>query len=151
MREGFLNGATPQEQLRHLYALAEFDDESLLLETCQFVLTSAVKTQNAPFVLRSAIANRRHGDVAWAFVRDHWEEANERFPSSTIVRMIGTVKLLNRPESVDDVARFFAQHPIDQAAKTLEQVLERQRVNAALRTRDGRALADELTRSARAG
>ena len=29
LRERFLTGATPQEQLRHLYALAEFDDESL--------------------------------------------------------------------------------------------------------------------------
>ena len=28
---------------------------------------------------------------------------------------------------------FFAEHPIEQAAKTLEQVLERQRVNTALR------------------
>ena len=31
---------------------------------------------------------------------------------------------------------FFAEHPIQQAAKTLDQVLERQRVNAALRARE---------------
>ena len=52
----------PSERLRHLYTLTEFDDEALLLETCEFVMTPAVKTQNAPFVLRSAISNRRHGD-----------------------------------------------------------------------------------------
>ena len=66
-------------------------------------MTPAVKTQNAPFLLRSAIANRRHGGAAWAFVREHWDEANDRFPSNTIVRMVDGVKLLNTPELVADV------------------------------------------------
>jgi puromycin-sensitive aminopeptidase len=145
LRDGFLGGATPQDKLRQLYALAEFDDEALLLETCQFAMTGAVKTQNAPFLLRLAIANRRHGAAAWAFVRDHWAEANDRFPSNTIGRMVDTVRLLNTPELVDEVAGFFAVHPIEQAAKTLDQVLERQRVNTALRTRDGEEFAAALT------
>jgi puromycin-sensitive aminopeptidase len=144
MRDGFLTASTPQEKLRHLYALTEFDDEALLLETCEFVMTPAVKTQNAPFVLRSAIANRLHGAAAWAFVRDHWDEMNDRFPSSTIVRMVDAVKTLNTPELVADAATFFAAHPIEQGAKTLEQILERQRVNAELRGRDGAALASFL-------
>jgi puromycin-sensitive aminopeptidase len=42
---------------------------------------------------------------------------------------------------VADVQAFFAEHPIPQATKTLEQVLERQRVNAALRTRAATELA----------
>ncbi len=145
LRDGFLHGATPQDQLRQLYALAEFDDEALLLETCQFAMTGAVKTQNAPFLLRLAIANRRHGAAAWAFVRDNWDEANSRFPSNTIGRMIDTVRLLNTPELVDDAASFFADHPIEQAAKTLDQVLERQRVNTALRSREAASFAAFLT------
>ena len=39
---------------------------------------------------------------------------------------------------------FFAEHPIPQAAKTLDQVLERQRVNAALRERESARLASAL-------
>ena len=61
---------------------------------------------------------------------------NARFPSNTIVRMVDTVKTLNRPTDVADVQAFFSEHPIEQAAKTLEQILERQRVNAALRERE---------------
>ena len=137
LRERFLTGATPQEQLRHLYALAEFDDESLLLATCEFAMSSDVRSQNAPFLLRSAIANRHHGATAWAFVRDQWPQALERFPSNTIVRMVDSVKSLATAELVDDTARFFAEHPVEQAAKTLEQVLERQRVNARFRDREG--------------
>ena len=54
------------------------------------------------------------------------------------------VKLLNDPVSVAEVQSFFADHPIEQATKTLEQILERQRVNPALRQRDAAPLAAEL-------
>jgi puromycin-sensitive aminopeptidase len=50
--------------------------------------------------------------------------------------MIDPVKLLNTPQLEADVQSFFAEHPIPQAVKTLEQVLERQRVNVALRQRE---------------
>jgi puromycin-sensitive aminopeptidase len=136
MRTRVETASTPQEQLRHLHALAEFDDEALILTTCEFAMSDSVKTQNAPFLLRAAIANRHHGAAAWRFVRDHWDEANERFPSNTIVRMVDSVKLLTTDELVEETASFFADHPIEQAAKTLEQILERQRVNAALRRRE---------------
>jgi puromycin-sensitive aminopeptidase len=136
MRSRSQNATTPQEQLRHLFALAEFDDEALILATCEFAMSESVKTQNAPFLLRAAIANRHHGAAAWRFVRDHWDEANRRFPSNTIVRMVDSVKLLTSDELVAETAAFFAAHPIPQAAKTLEQILERQRVNAALRRRE---------------
>ena len=136
MRQRFLGGATPQEQLRHLYALAEFDDEGLVLSTCEFAMSSEVRTQNAPFLLRATIANRRHGAAAWAFLRDHWDQALERFPSNTIVRMVDSVSSLSTPELADETAAFFAEHPIEQAAKTLEQVLERQQVNTRFRLRE---------------
>jgi puromycin-sensitive aminopeptidase len=145
MIDGYTGGATPQDQLRHLYALAEFDDAELVQRACEYAMSSAVKTQNAPYLLRLAIANRHHGPLAWNFVRTHWSEANERFPTNTIVRMIDSVKLLNTPEVVADVQGFFAEHRIEQAVKTQDQILERQRVNAAMRARNEQELAAHLT------
>ncbi|MFV0306143.1 MAG: ERAP1-like C-terminal domain-containing protein, partial [Desertimonas sp.] len=142
---GYRDAVTPQDQLRHLMSLAEFDDEALVLRTCELAMSGEVKTQNAPFLLAACIANRNHGVAAWRFVRQHWPQANEAFPSNTIVRMVSTVRLLNTPEVAADVQSFFAEHPIPQAAKTLEQVLERQRVNTALRVREQRRLAESLT------
>ncbi|MEL6891067.1 MAG: M1 family metallopeptidase [Actinomycetota bacterium] len=144
MRLGFERGATPQEQLRHLYALAEFDDPELIARTCAYAMSDAVKTQNAPFVLRMAMGHPHHGEQVWAFIRSQWAEANERFPSSSIVRMIDTVKFLDTDEMVADVAAFFAEHPIEQALPTQRQILERQGVNAALRRRGAGALNEHL-------
>jgi puromycin-sensitive aminopeptidase len=137
----FRNAGTPQEQLRYLYALADFSTPAQMARTLDFAMSGEVKTQNAPFLLARCIGNRDTGAQAWRFVREHWERANATFPNSTIVRMVDTVKTLTRPEEVADVQAFFAEHPIPQATKTLEQVLERQRVNAALRTRAATELA----------
>jgi aminopeptidase N len=133
---GYHSATTPQEQLRHLNALAGFDSESLVLRTCALAMTPDVKTQNAPFLLRLCIGNRHHGTAAWTFVRQHWDEANKAFPRNTIVRMVGSITTLTDPQVAADVRAFFAEHPIEQAAKTLEQLLERLQVNTALKARE---------------
>jgi len=142
--DGFRTAPTPQEQLRYLYALGEFPDADLIRRACELAFSGEVKTQNAPFLLNRCIANREHGRLAWNFVRQRWAEANERFPGNTIIRMVDPVKLLNRPDEVADVQGFFSEHEIPQSTKTLHQVLERQRVNAALREREQDPLAAAL-------
>jgi len=141
----FRNAPTPQERLRYLYALAEFPTAAQIQRTIDLAWSGEVKTQDAPFLLNRCIANRANGTMAWNAVRQGWDEANERFPSNTIVRRVDPVRLLNRPEVVADVQGFFAEHPITQATKTLDQILERQRVNAALRERESERLGAELS------
>jgi puromycin-sensitive aminopeptidase len=138
------NPRTPQEQIRMLYALADFDDADLMKRTCQFAFSNDVKTQNAPFLLNRCIANRNHGEIAWTAVRDNWSDANDRFPVNTIVRMVDSVKMLTTDEAARDVPAFFTSHPIPQAVKVLEQILERQRVNLALRQRESEALSQSM-------
>ena len=81
----------------------------------------------------------------WQQVRQRWQEANAKFPDNSIVRMIDSVRLLNSPAVVADVQSFFAEHPIPQAGKTLDQVLERQRDSAAMLVREGERLSAALS------
>ncbi|MFZ9628780.1 MAG: M1 family metallopeptidase [Ilumatobacteraceae bacterium] len=134
--ERFRTASTPQEQLRYLYALADFPEAAQVQRTIDLALSGEVKTQNAPFLLNRCVANRAHGELAWRAVRSNWQLANDRFPANTIVRMIDSVKGLTTDTVVADVQGFFSEHPIPQAVKTLEQVLERQRVNAAMQSRE---------------
>jgi puromycin-sensitive aminopeptidase len=101
-----------------------------------------VRTQDAPILLGRGIAHREHGALAWRFVRDHWDAAKSRFPSNLVVRIVEPVTRLTRPEEQADVAAFLAGHPLPQAAKRVAQILERQRVNVALRQREEPTLAD---------
>jgi len=126
---------TPQEQLRYLYALADFRDPELMDRTLELALSDEVRSQNAPFLLARAMANRDAGDRAWRFVKEHWEEANRGLPPNTIIYLADGVRFLTTPEQEADVQAFFAEHDIPQAKKMLRQVLERQRINVAFRRR----------------
>jgi puromycin-sensitive aminopeptidase len=129
------DASTPQEQLRYLYALADFRDPALMDRTLALALSDEVRSQNAPFLLARAIANRDAGDRAWRFVKEHWQEANRRLPPNTIIYLADGVRLLTTPRQEADVQSFFAEHDIPQAKKMLRQVLERQRINVAFRRR----------------
>jgi hypothetical protein len=94
-----------------------------------------VRAQDAPFLLNRTMNNRLHGHIAWRTVRARWDEANQKFPINSIIRMVSPVSTLTGPELVDDVQQFFTEHDIPQATLTLRQTLEMQRVNAALRAR----------------
>jgi len=144
--ERFRNPDTPQEQIRMLYALAEFDDADLMKRTCELAFSGEVKTQNAPFLLNRCVANRFHGELAWQYVQQHWKVANERFPVNTIVRMVDSAKLLNSDVAEASVQSFFTEHDIPQAVQTLQQVLERQKVNVSLRRRESENLTRALSR-----
>jgi puromycin-sensitive aminopeptidase len=140
----FRNAETPQLRLRYMFSLAEFPTHEQIRRTIDLALSGDVKTQDAPFLLNRCIANRQNGEMAWESVRRNWPELLERFPDNTIVRMVGSITTLTTPHLVADVQGFFSEHPIPQAAKTLEQLLERQRVNASLRARAAAPLSAAL-------
>jgi puromycin-sensitive aminopeptidase len=142
--ERFRTATTPQLKLRYMFSLAEFPEADQIQRTIDLALSPEVKTQDAPFLLNRCIANRNNGPMAWKAVRTQWPMLVERFPDNTIVRMAGSITTLTTPELVADVQSFFAEHPIPQAAKTLEQLLERQRINADLRAREADRLAAAL-------
>jgi puromycin-sensitive aminopeptidase len=140
----FRDPSTPQDRIRMLYALAEFDDADLMQRTCEMAFSDEVKSQDAPFLITRAIANKYHGDIAWAAAQMNWAYANEKFPGNTIVRMVSSVTTLNTPAHEAQIGAFFTEHPIPQAVKTLEQVLERQKINVALRSREADTLKSAL-------
>jgi puromycin-sensitive aminopeptidase len=134
---------SPQEQLRYLYGLAGFPSEELAERTLAMTLDE-IRTQNAPFVILYLLANREVHVKVWDWVKGHWAELVERFPDNTIPRMLGGVVTLSTPEQAADVNAFVAAHPVPQAAKTVEQHLERLQVNVGLRQREAAHVAQHL-------
>jgi puromycin-sensitive aminopeptidase len=131
----FQDGDTPQEELRFLYALAEVRDPEQMARVLDLAMTPAVRTQNAPFLIGSCIANRDNGSLAWKLVHERWDEMNERFPSNSIVRMLSGIRSVTDAALAADIEAFTAEHPVPQAKQTLQQHLERMRVSVGLRER----------------
>ena len=137
--EGFLAlhraAATPQEEVRHLYALARFEDESLVRRTLELALTE-VRTQNAPFVISLLLANRAGGAIVWAEVKERWAELTGRLPENLQERALGGLTALSTPELAADVRAFLEAHPIAGRERSVSQLLERLDVAVALRARE---------------
>jgi puromycin-sensitive aminopeptidase len=126
---------TPQQQLRYLYALADFRVPELLDRTMEKTLSESIRPQNGPHVQARAVANRALGERAWAFLKQHWDESSRRFNPASVIYIAEGVRYLTKPELERDAAAFFADHPIPQSGKMLAQALERQRIGTAFRRR----------------
>jgi puromycin-sensitive aminopeptidase len=135
---------SPQEKLRYLYGLGSFPDRELAQQTLALTLSGTVRSQNAPFLIQLLLQNRDVNELAWEFVKGEWDAINDRFPDNTIPRLLGGVTTLSTAELAADVEAFLASHPVPQAVKTIEQHLERLRVNVALREREATRLAEAL-------
>ena len=134
----FRHGATPQEEMRFLYALADVRDPEQMARVLELSMSAEVRTQNAPFLIAACIANRDNGALAWKLVHERWDEMNERFPSNSIVRMMSGMRSVSDPALAADIEAFTAEHPLPQAKQTLQQHLERMRVSVGLRRADVR-------------
>jgi puromycin-sensitive aminopeptidase len=140
----YRNPATPQEENRYLYALASFTEPTLAAQTFDLAL-SEVRTQNAPFVLQSLVANRINGPAAWQRLTEEWDSLVAKFPSNILPRMLDGVRgLCSPPELAGQVTAFIEAHPLPAGGRTVEQILERLAVNVAFGQREGGQLASDL-------
>ena len=53
----FKTAKTPQEETRYLFALAAFRSAALFERTLQLTINGEVRTQNAPYLMRSLLLN----------------------------------------------------------------------------------------------
>jgi hypothetical protein len=129
----------PQEQDRLLVALALFDHPETVVENVRASLDGRIRSQDGARVIGATYANRRHGHLAWKEVRKRWDQFT-KLPSVTQRRMIEGLPALSRPEVAAEVEAFLAETPLPNAAKSVDQNLERLRVNVLLRQRESEAV-----------
>ena len=142
------NAATPQEEQRYQFALAGFRQPDLLARTLDMTLNGDVRTQNAPYLMRSLLMNTEGRELAWHFFQDRWDEMLEKFPEVSIVRMCEGISALVTPELEAQVNAFFADHPVPQAGKMMDQHLEKLHVAVACQQREAENLREYFERAA---
>jgi puromycin-sensitive aminopeptidase len=140
----FSDASDPQEEQRYLFLLADFEDPELFARTLALTLSDAVRSQNAPYVIRRALTNRERGPDAWRWLTEHWDEAMSRFPSNSISRMIAGIRALDDPTLASEVEAWLDEHPIPQGKKHIDQSREKLRINVAYRTREAERLSSRL-------
>ena len=124
---------TPQEEQRYLYALTAFRQPELVEQTLARTINGEIRTQDAPFVVRSLLMTVHARELAWDFVKKQWDTMDRLYPKHGLRRMAEGVIGLATPELEADVHAFFQERRIDLGGKTLEQYLEQLRIAVTLR------------------
>jgi puromycin-sensitive aminopeptidase len=148
--EEFLNAfrtaKTPQEEQRFLYALAGFRDPALLRQTLERTINGEIRTQDAPFVVRSMLMSVYARELTWDFAKRHWDTMDRLYPKHAMRRLAeGVTGLVTRELEADVHAFFDAKRP-QFGGKVLAQYLEQLHVAVQLREREDAALATFLSR-----
>ena len=145
-RERFRHARSPQEEQRYLYALAAFRQPELITQTLQHTLDGEIRSQDAPYVVRSILVSVWGRGLAWEFVKGHWETMRRHYPPSAFRRVFDGVSALVRTEWEAEVRAFFPAHGIELGGKILEQYLEQLRVAVRFREREAARIAAYLAR-----
>jgi puromycin-sensitive aminopeptidase len=143
--EHFRAADNPQDRQRLLFSLARFRDAAAFGRTLDLSLSGDVRTQDAPYLLGEALANRDNGAAAWAFVASHWPDIERRFPSNSLARLVGGIRSVRDRALADEVAAFLAEHAIPQGELQVRQHVERMWVTVALAEREADRFPGRLT------
>ena len=150
--EAFKSARTPQEEQRYLYSLAGFRRPELLERTLRRTINGEVRTQDAPFLVRSLLTSVYARELAWPFVKENWETMERQYPGkSGLRRMCEGITALATPELEADVREFFGSRNITLGGKTLPQYLERLHIAVVFREREAANVAAYLSRQRSAG
>jgi puromycin-sensitive aminopeptidase len=143
--DAFRSAKNPQDRERLLFSLARFRDPAALQRTLDVALAGEVRTQDAPYLLREAIANRDNAATAWGFVTANWDDLLSRFPHNSLSRMISGIRTIRDPDLAAEVSSFLATHPLPTGEMQVRQHLERMHVTVALAQRESPRLTTALT------
>ncbi len=130
----FRDAATPQDEIRFLYALAAPERPDLLRRTLDLALSSEVRSQDAPYLIGSILGSRTGGALAWPFIGEHWDTIRARFPDNSIPRMLDAISAVVDPALAHGIHAFLVEHPVPQE-KLVAQSLEKLDNSVAFATR----------------
>ena len=133
-----------EEKMRFFGALTRVQDRALLQENLRRAMDpEEVRIQDTVILVGAVAGNRQGRDLAWEFVKDNWDELDRRYGKGgfAVTRLVGITGGFTTLERAQEVDEFFQSHPAPSAARTIQQSLERIRLNSAwlARNRDGLA------------
>lgn len=135
----------PSEQQRFRSALGRFTDPALVGRTIDLAFSDEVKSQDAPALFGVLLSNPSGRDMTWQAIKDRWPELERRFGVfQGIPAIVGSTSAFCDSSARQDVTRFFEQHPVASAARSLRRSLESIDSCIALKARAGEGVAQFL-------
>ena len=142
----YKHAALHEEKNRIGAALTLFSQKELLEKTLAFSLSKDVRPQDSVRFIAGIAMNPRGRDIAWRFMQKNWQTLTARYKGgrelSYMLDPIGASSSLKRAA---ELANFLKSHPAPGTERTVAQVVERIKSNAAWLERDKKSLSRFFT------
>ena len=125
----------PLDQRRYLAAVAAVSEPEPAVSTLDKAVAGDIRTQDAFWVFARLLMGDA-GPVVWESAGSRWDDVLATMPGHTRGRVAEGISALSQPEVAAGVRSFFAEHPVPEAARSIEQNLEKLDANVALRERE---------------
>ncbi|MEK9194509.1 MAG: ERAP1-like C-terminal domain-containing protein, partial [Patescibacteria group bacterium] len=107
----------------------------LIKRALEFSISPAVRPQDTTFLIGRVFRNSGFRHLAWEFIKSDWTLLYGRFSKESgsgnlLSRLIGFMDGFATYAMADEIERFFREHPVPEALRTIEQVLEKIRARA---------------------
>ena len=122
-----------EEKVRLLRAMAAFRQDDLLERTLERSLSDEVRAHDTIALVATVAGNRRGRQAAWEFVKANWTEFDRRYGEGGfgLMQLVAVPSGFTTGEGREDAERFFTEHPVPSADRTVRQTLERIEINIA--------------------
>jgi puromycin-sensitive aminopeptidase len=117
--------SNPEEYYRFFNALSAFAAPELRSRTLKYALSNDVRSQDAPQLLAQLLGSSSQ-DETWEYVKKDWTSIAAKF--GAFQGLPGIVNGLSgycTAERATEIKQFFTDHPVPEAARSLQLSLER--------------------------
>jgi len=122
-----------EEKIRGLRALGHSKHAELIRKTLELSLTDEVRAQDMFYATGNAGSSALGRDITWKFLQEQWAGFERRLGESQFLlgRIISyATKDFSDPEKAKEVEKFFAEHKVPSAERTVKQSMESIIVNS---------------------
>lgn len=117
------NPSDPVMQSDALKALTKFTDPALVKRTLDYAASGEVRNQDSWIVFAELLRQDEARDQTWAYLKQNWNQVRAQFTTNSGSRVVAAARTFCTVPQREDVAKFFAAHPVAASERTLAQTL----------------------------
>jgi aminopeptidase N/puromycin-sensitive aminopeptidase len=107
-----------------LRALTRFEAPDLVIRTLLYAVSDEVRNQDSWTLIALLLERRTTQNLAWEFVQQHWAAIERKATESSGMRIVEAAGAFCTVGRRDEVAGFFAAHPVEGSERTLAKSID---------------------------
>lgn len=114
----------PGLQMDFLRTLARFTNPALVNQTLQYTVSGKVRTQDTWILFATLLSNRETRAQTWEWMQQNWPQVQATFTTNSGARVVAAAGSFCTQSERSQVERFFTEHKVDAAERTLKKSLD---------------------------